>query len=53
MPLAGSNFNAQGVLIPAVQTILQNAANALASLTGAITTDDVLREIFAKFCIGK
>lgn len=32
---------------------LRRAANALASLTGAITTDDVLREIFAKFCIGK
>lgn len=34
VPLAGSNFNAQGVLIPAVQTILQNAANALASSEG-------------------
>jgi tRNA modification GTPase len=32
---------------------LRRAANALASLTGAITTDDVLREIFSKFCIGK
>ena len=32
---------------------LRRAATALASLTGAITTDDVLREIFAKFCIGK
>jgi len=34
VPLAGSNFNASGVLIPAVQTILQNAANALASTGG-------------------
>lgn len=32
---------------------LRRAANALASLTGAITNDDVLREIFSKFCIGK
>ena len=32
---------------------LRRSANALASLTGAITSEDVLREIFAKFCIGK
>jgi tRNA modification GTPase len=32
---------------------LRRAANALASLTGAITSEDVLREIFSKFCIGK
>jgi tRNA modification GTPase len=32
---------------------LRRASNALASLTGAITSEDVLREIFAKFCIGK
>jgi tRNA U34 5-carboxymethylaminomethyl modifying GTPase MnmE/TrmE len=32
---------------------LYRAANALGSLTGAITREDVLHEIFAKFCIGK
>ena len=32
---------------------LYRAANALAALTGAISRDDVLREIFSKFCIGK
>ncbi|HEX6159105.1 MAG TPA: GTPase, partial [Thermoanaerobaculia bacterium] len=32
---------------------LYRAANALASLTGAITREDVLVEIFSKFCIGK
>lgn len=32
---------------------LRRAATAIAALTGAITTDEVLREIFAKFCIGK
>jgi tRNA modification GTPase len=32
---------------------LYRAANALASLTGAITRDDVYAEIFSKFCIGK
>jgi tRNA modification GTPase len=32
---------------------LYRGANALASLTGAITRDDILAEIFGKFCIGK
>lgn len=32
---------------------LYRAANALATLTGAITRDDILAEIFGKFCIGK
>lgn len=32
---------------------LYRAANALGALTGEITREDVLREIFAKFCIGK
>ena len=32
---------------------LYRAANSLGLLTGAITRDDVLSEIFGKFCIGK
>jgi tRNA modification GTPase len=32
---------------------LYSGANALALLTGAITREDVLAEIFGKFCIGK
>jgi tRNA modification GTPase len=32
---------------------LYRAANALGSLTGAITRDEVLTEIFSRFCIGK
>lgn len=32
---------------------LYRSANALASLTGAITRDDIMAEIFGKFCIGK
>lgn len=32
---------------------LYRAANALGTLTGAITRDEVLSEIFGKFCIGK
>ncbi|HUP44850.1 MAG TPA: tRNA uridine-5-carboxymethylaminomethyl(34) synthesis GTPase MnmE [Thermoanaerobaculia bacterium] len=38
---------------PYVVVDLRRAATALAALTGAITTEDVLREIFARFCIGK
>jgi tRNA U34 5-carboxymethylaminomethyl modifying GTPase MnmE/TrmE len=32
---------------------LYRAANALGLLTGAITRDEILAEIFGKFCIGK
>jgi tRNA modification GTPase len=32
---------------------LYRSANALGSLTGAITRDDILGEIFSNFCIGK
>jgi tRNA modification GTPase len=32
---------------------LYRAANALGALTGAITREDVLTEIFGRFCIGK
>lgn len=32
---------------------LYRASNALGILTGAVTRDDVLAEIFGKFCIGK
>ena len=37
----------------AVAVDLYRATSALASLTGAVATEDVLREIFSKFCIGK
>lgn len=32
---------------------LKTAADALASLTGAVTTDELLGRIFSEFCIGK
>jgi tRNA U34 5-carboxymethylaminomethyl modifying GTPase MnmE/TrmE len=38
---------------PIVIVDLYRAANALGLLVGAITNDDVLTEIFSKFCIGK
>jgi tRNA modification GTPase len=44
----GSGANEELVVVD-----LYAAANALASLTGGISSDDVLAEIFSKFCIGK
>lgn len=44
---------AAGVEEQMVLVDLHRAANALGMLTGAITREDVLSEIFAKFCIGK
>ncbi|MCU1229341.1 MAG: tRNA modification GTPase TrmE [Acidobacteria bacterium] len=38
---------------PIVVVDLYRASNALGVLTGAITNDDILTEIFSKFCIGK
>ena len=32
---------------------LYRAANALGALIGDVSREDVLREIFSKFCIGK
>jgi tRNA modification GTPase len=32
---------------------LKLAQNALSSITGEFTTDDLLGEIFSRFCIGK
>jgi len=44
---------AAGVEEQMVLVDLQRAANALGMLTGAITRDDVLDQIFSRFCIGK
>jgi tRNA modification GTPase len=43
-----SDFDEQVIVVD-----LYRSAAALASLTGAITRDDVYSEIFSKFCIGK
>jgi tRNA modification GTPase len=32
---------------------IRTAADALAEITGAITTDEILERIFSSFCIGK
>ena len=46
--LASVDLDEQMILVD-----LYRAANALGVLTGAITREDVLSEIFGKFCIGK
>jgi tRNA modification GTPase len=47
---------------PAAQTVdcadlaafeLREALDALGSVSGAVTTDDLLARVFANFCIGK
>ncbi|MHB0968236.1 MAG: tRNA uridine-5-carboxymethylaminomethyl(34) synthesis GTPase MnmE [Thermoanaerobaculia bacterium] len=43
----------QGFQDEIVLVDLYRAANALGRLVGAVTTNDVYREIFSKFCIGK
>ncbi len=45
-----------GVAVPALDLLaeeLRLAHNALAEITGACTPDDLLGEIFSRFCIGK
>ena len=32
---------------------VRNAIDALGEITGEVTTDDILSEIFSSFCIGK
>ena len=51
--IAARDALASGVEEQMVLVDLHRAANALGMLTGAITREDVLSEIFAKFCIGK
>ncbi len=36
-----------------ISSILRHALDALSILTGEITTEDILSEIFSRFCIGK
>lgn len=49
----GMQALANGLEEQMVVADLYRAANALGVLTGAVTREDVLSEIFGKFCIGK
>jgi tRNA modification GTPase len=51
--IASRDALAAGVEEQMVLVDLQRAANALGMLIGAITRDDVLEQIFSRFCIGK
>jgi tRNA modification GTPase len=51
--IAARDALAAGVGEQMVLVDLQRAANALGLLVGAITRDDVLDQIFSRFCIGK
>jgi tRNA modification GTPase len=56
LSLAGGHLRAAGGLIQQYDLFaeeLRLAQRALASITGAFTADDLLGEIFGKFCIGK
>jgi tRNA modification GTPase len=56
LSLAGGHLRAAGGLIQQYDLFaeeLRLAQQALASITGAFTADDLLGEIFGKFCIGK
>ena len=43
-----SNYSEELILVP-----LQNALRYLGEITGETTTEDILAEMFATFCIGK
>lgn len=51
--LAAAESLRDGAQEEIVAVDLYRAANALGSLTGAIGRDDLYREIFSRFCIGK
>jgi tRNA modification GTPase len=43
----------EGLANELVAVDIRAAADALAEITGAITTDEILERIFSSFCIGK
>ena len=51
--LAGRRLGEAGGRLELVAEELRLAQNALASITGEFTADDLLGEIFGRFCIGK
>ena len=43
----------EGMAAELVAIDVRSAADALGEITGAITTDEILEQIFSEFCIGK
>src|SRR6218665_2656790 len=50
---AADQLQARGAALELLAEELRLAQNALDSITGAFTSDDLLGAIFARFCIGK
>ncbi|MBU3738403.1 MAG: tRNA uridine-5-carboxymethylaminomethyl(34) synthesis GTPase MnmE [Rhodoferax sp.] len=53
LDLAGEHLAAQAQSLDLLAEELRLAQNALGDITGAFSADDLLGEIFSKFCIGK
>ncbi len=51
--IAAKNSINEGLSGEFVSVDLRNAENSLGEIIGKVTTDDILNNIFAKFCIGK
>ena len=50
---AAAQLHAAAPALDLLAEDLRQAQNALGDITGQFTTDDLLGEIFSKFCIGK
>ena len=50
---AAAQLDASGPALDLLAEELRLAQNALNSITGEFTSDDLLGEIFGRFCIGK
>lgn len=52
LSLAHDAFN-QGISVGLVSIYIKEALRYLGEITGEITNEDILKNIFSKFCIGK
>jgi tRNA modification GTPase len=53
LALAAAHLAAKAQSLDLLAEELRLAQNALGSITGEFTADDLLGEIFSRFCIGK
>jgi len=47
------NYCEQGYSLDVIGLLLKEALDSLAKVTGKVVEEEVLREIFSRFCIGK